>query len=382
MDKKRICIVTNYSSTTNFGALLQAYALNSVITHMGYVAEDLYISSSLKFTKRKLIYQITHLQFRELKNEILDRIQKYRVRSHLKARKNAMDEFRFSIPHSEKYTKDNLEGLQEKYNVFICGSDQIFRPNKRTGELERHFFLEMVNNGAVKASYAASMGIESYDFNVENQAAEYLASFNKISMREASATEYMKKITGRQDIITSIDPVFLLTQEEWLKLSKPYNIGEQYIFVYMIHGTEKLFSSIKQFSSENRLKIITFPSMSYKRKKYEIGFADIEIFDADPLQFISLINNAEYIFTDSFHGTAFSLILHKQAFVSKANEIAFSRIKNIISIMNAEKMIIPSEGLNSESYIVKPELDWKKVDLAIKEQRVQSIKYLREVIES
>ena len=192
----------------------------------------------------------------------------------------------------------------------------------------------------------------------------------------------MKKITGRQDIITSIDPVFLLTQAEWLKLSKPYNIGEQYIFVYMIHGTEKLFRSIKQFSSENQLKIITFPSMSYKRKKYEIGFADIEIFDADPLQFISLINNAEYIFTDSFHGTAFSLILHKQAFVSKANEIAFSRIKNIISIMNAEKMIIPSEGLNSESYIVKPELDWKKVDLAIKEQRVLSIKYLREVIES
>ena len=200
-------------------------------------------------------------------------------------------------------------------------------------------------------------------------------------MREESSAEYIRQITGREDVIVSVDPVFLIKRDDWISKLKPYEIEGKYILVYMIHGTERLFKSIKDFATENKLKIITFPSMSYKRKKYEVGFADIEILDADPFQFINLINNAEYLFTDSFHGTAFSLILHKQAFISSANEIAFSRIENILRITQAEKMIIPSNGLTPEYYIKKPEIDWNKVDIAIEKQRALSINYLHEVIE-
>ena len=381
MYHKRICIVTNYSNTTNFGALLQAYALNRTITELGYVADDLYVTSDYSSRKNKFIRQLTHFQFKEIKNEVISRIQKYNVRNHLNKRKKVIDEFRFNIPHTDRYSIDNLEQLQKNYDVFICGSDQIFRPNRLTGELEKHFFLGMVNNGAIKASYAASMGISSYDPKTEKKAVQYLSSFNKISMREESSAEYIRQITGREDVIVSVDPVFLIKRDDWISKLKPYEIEGKYILVYMIHGTEKLFKSIKDFATENKLKIITFPSMSYKRKKYEVGFADIEILDADPFQFINLINNAEYLFTDSFHGTAFSLILHKQAFISSANEIAFSRIENILRITQAEKMIIPSNGLTPEHYIKKPEIDWNKVDIAIEKKRALSINYLHEVIE-
>ena len=348
---------------------------------MGYSPEDLFVVGNASSRKKKLLQQLKALQFKAIKNEIKSNVQKHQAKDQLDARKKAMDEFRFSIPHTRKYIRGDLTGLENEYDVFICGSDQIFRPNRLTGELEDHLFLGMVNNGSVKASYAASIGIEAYDEESERRAAEYLSSFSSISMRESSAAEYIKKITGRDDVVTSVDPVFLLDREKWLQLSKPYTIDGQYILVYMIHGTEKLFQSIKEFAKKTGLKIITFPSMSYKLKPYEKNFADIEILDADPLQFIRLLNNAEYIFTDSFHGTAFSLILHKASFVSRANEIAFSRIKNILSMTGAEKMIIPSDGLSIELYEQKPEIDWSAVDSVIKREQDASFEYLKGVIE-
>jgi len=381
MERKHICLVTNYSNTTNYGALLQAYALNRIINRMGYVAKDLYYVQSISNKREKIIARLLKCDFKSIFNQIKSRVDKARVKEQLDKRKLIMDGFRLSIPHTEKCSKDELKKISNEFDVFICGSDQIFRPNRNTGELEEHYWLGMVSDRCVKASYAASMGIESYSPDIEKKASEYLSSFHRISMREAGATEYIKKITGRQDIITAIDPVFLLTQEEWIDLSRPYNIEERYILVYMIHGTEKLFKSIKQFAAENQLKIITFPSMSYKRKSYEVNFADIEILDADPFQFIDLIYNAEYIFTDSFHGTAFSLILHKQSFVSKANEIAFSRIANILSITHAKELIIPAEGLTADKYKIKPEVDWTIVDKCIEDERNKSVKYLKEVIE-
>ena len=380
MNEKRICIVTNYGTTTNYGALLQAYALNQVINNMGYHPQNLYIENDSKSKGKKLLRQLTHFQFKEIKNEISNRIQRNKVKNHLDTRKKVMDEFRFNIPHTEKYSRDNLKSLQQAYDVFICGSDQIFRPNKLTGELEEHFFLGMVTDNSVKASYAASIGIASYDNKNEKKASGYLSSFDKISIREKKSADYIRQITGRDDIIASIDPVFLIKREEWLNNSKPYDINEKYILVYMIHGTELLYKSIKDFSAKSGLKIVTFPSMSYKRKSYEKNFADVEILDAAPFQFISLINNAQYIFTDSFHGTAFSLILHKPAFVSTANEVAFTRIENILNITQTLNLIIPSEGLAPDKYFDKPEIDWKSVDNAISEERAQSLNYLQEVI--
>ena len=382
MDKKKVCIVTNFSTTTNFGALLQAYALNRTITGLGCCTYDLYVVGDRKSKTKKLWNQIIKLRFKDIQNEIIDRIQRYKIRDQMRIRKCVMDKFRFEIPHTPECTKDDLGKLQDEYDVFICGSDQIFRPNRLTGQLEDYYWLKMVNNGAVKASYAASIGISSYDSATEQQAIEYLSSFNYISIRERSSAEYIKRITGRADVITSIDPVFLIEKNNWLNLMKEYKINGEYILVYMIHGTERLFQSIRDFSKIVNLKIITFPSMSYKKKPYEVDFADIEILDADPFQFVNLINNASYIFTDSFHGTAFSLILHKEAFVSKANEIAFSRIDNILSLLHAYQLVIPSEGLSPMQYLKKREVDWVLSDKIILEQRENSIQYLKKILEA
>lgn len=380
--KKRICIVTNYSNTTNYGALLQAYALNYVLNEMGHIAKDLFYVQSLSNKKDKLLSQLLKLEFKSIYNEVKSRIDKVKVKNQLDERKEIMNEFRLSIPHTDKYDTERLKDISKEYDIFICGSDQIFRPNRNTGKLEPHYWLSMVDDTCIKASYAASIGIERYDRETENMAIDYLRSFRYISMRERNAAEYIKKITGRDDIAVSVDPVFLLNREEWTNFSSEYDIGEKYILVYMIHGTEKLYKSINDFAKEKRLKILTFPSMSYKYKKFEREFGDVKISNATPEQFISLIINAEYFFTDSFHGTAFSLILHKEAFVSRANELAFSRIENILKLFHAENLIIPSEGLSVASYSMKRNVNWELTDSAIQKQVKISNNYLRSIVES
>ena len=380
MSNKKICIVTNYSTTTNYGALLQAYALNRAITDIGYCPKDLYFVENSISRREKLIYQIIHFQIKRIINELESKLRKFRVRKHLEKRKKTFDSFRFSIPHTERTTRNDLKYLDDKYDVFICGSDQIFRPNRNTDELEDYYFLSMVNNG-IKASYAASIGIDSYSPKNEEIAIKYLSSFDGLSLREANSAEYIRKITGRDDVICSIDPVFLIDKDKWNNISKPYQVDYDYILVYMIHGTAKLYESIKDFSKLTHLKILSFPSMSYRRKKYEMNFADKEILDADPLHFISLLKNASYIFTDSFHGTAFSMILHKEAFVSQANQIAFSRIENILEMFQCTDLIIPPDGLAPKEYLIKKSINWDYVDKAIKEQQEASIKYLKTIIE-
>ena len=375
-----VCIVTNYATTTNFGALLQAYALNRVVNALGYPAETLFVTGSYGSKRNKLLRQLRAGQFTEVKNETLSYLRRLRVRGQLEARKQAMEAFRNSIPHTKKYNKEDLDDLQNHYDVFLCGSDQIFRPDKNTGEPEPYYFLDMVKNGRVKASYAASMGIAAYTPETEEKVAGLLASFDFVSMREKSAADYIAKITGRNDVVSSVDPVFLLGRDEWESLITPYDADGKYILVYMIHGTEKLYRSIRAFAQKTGLKILSFPSMSYRYKPYEKGFADREILDADPPRFLDLIRRSAYFFTDSFHGTALSLILHKEAFVSRANGIAFSRIAGILELFGLASLVIPEDGQEPEFYTKERSVDWESVEKKIQEQRMASEQYLLNVM--
>lgn len=400
MAAKKVCIVTNYSSTTNYGALLQAYALNKTINAMGYEAVDLFWNANPEMRKTKLLNQIRHFEMGKLVKELSASIKKRRVKTQLDERKRVMDEFRFSIPHTKAYTKGIYEGLNAEYDVFICGSDQIFRPSRFTGLLDETYWLKMVTGDALKASYAASIGLQSFPDELLEEVKENLSSFNYISMREEEAAKYISSLTGREDVSWVVDPVFLVHRKSWMDIMEPYPvlsepgdddrikvdsastcIDDAYILVYMIHGTEKLLDSITKFANEKGLKIVTFPSMAYAYKKYEENFGDIKVTNAGPKQFLWLINNAAYIFTDSFHGSALSMILHKSAFISRANEIAFSRIENIVKMTGLEKLVIPADGLDVSEYDRNYSIDWEAVDAAIEKERIRSIGYLQMCIE-
>lgn len=378
---KKVCIVTNYSGTTNYGALLQAYALNRVITEMNCNVENLYVADRSQSKKAKYLLLLKRMKVLEIIKQLCEDLPELRIRNEMLTRRKAVMDFRMKIPHTKRYNADCFDGLSEKFDVFIAGSDQIFRPDRKTNKLVDYYWLSMVDiDQCVKASYAASMGKESLDEELRPVARSYLKSFDFLSFREQLAADYFSSLTGRADPAVHVDPVFLINAEIWKKKEKEYSIHGKYLFVYMIHGGRMLMDSIVQFARINGLKIVIFPYMSYTWRAWESKAGDVRVFDATPEQFLYLLDNAEFVFTDSFHVTAFSIIFHKQMYVSRANQVAFSRIANILEMFHVSEVEIPVEGIAGGAYETGRQQDWNATDQAIKSQQIRSLEYLRKVI--
>lgn len=377
---KKVCVITNYKNTGNYGAVLQAYALNKKINDMGFTCETLNFSAAeqngskiLRYVKRIINGEI-NLLIDDLKRDFF----KLLIRPRITSRLDSLKTFKDNIPHTKYYTIDKIYEINKLYDCFICGSDQIWRPTFE-GNLIGIYWLDVINQEHLKASYAASIGLTTLPESILDKAKGYLQSFDYISVREPAAKEILSKVIDK-DIEITIDPVFLLEKKEWDSMAKKPKIDEPYIFVYMIHGTRKLLNSIIKFAKMENLKIVTFPYMAYYFRMTEFSFGDIKIFDADPADFLGYIKDAEFVFTDSFHATAFSIIFHKCFFSSSANEIAFSRIKYLLSLTGLNNRHIPSEGLPPDNYRNISQVDWRNVDSKLDYAVSNSLNYLKLVL--
>lgn len=373
--------MTNYSGTSNYGALLQAFALNNAIEELGYDVKTLYVKGRGRSKINKYKKLVKSGRFIKLLCQIKKDFPEIRIRRLMLRRRAAVKDFRTGIPHTRLYFNDDFKGLNEEYDVFIAGSDQIFRPDEEKEQLIDYYWLSMVDSRkCVKASYAASMGREKLDDALKTAAREYLQDFDFISLREETAMKYFQKLTGRNDVATHCDPVFLISADKWHAMEKSYRIDGKYLLVYMIHGSETLIKSIGKFAEREHLKIVIFPYMGYIYRPWESRAGDVRVFDASPEQFLYILDHAEYVFTDSFHGTAFSIIYHKKMFVSCANYAAFSRISNILTIYQLNGVDIPAEGIIDGKYFLKQEIDWNLADELIERQKQQATDYLKTVI--
>ncbi len=365
----RVCIITNYHSTANYGAVLQAYALNRVITQKGYDCETLDFSVETQ-NGGKLSRYMKRMKKQEWKGLAFDvkrDLGKLMIRRKIISRKKAIEYFKKEIPHTEFYNKEDLKYLDSQYDIFICGSDQIWRPTYE-GNLVNTYWLSDISNKKVKVSYAASLGIDVLPDKLEAPARKYLMDFDKISVREMSAKNYFTKITGRDDIVTVLDPVFLLEEKVWDEIVTQPEMKESYILVYMIHGSQKMYQEITKFAEKENFKIVTFPYMSYSFRWKDVGFGNYRFFQSTPYEFLGLIKNAKYVITDSFHGTAFSIIFHKNFCASKANEKAISRITDLMKICGLEERIISTDGEELKSKRFQEDVNWDYVDVRLQKE--------------
>lgn len=380
--KKKVCIVTNFNNTGNYGAVLQAYALNKRINDFGLLCETLCFnireqngSKSNRYLKR-----LKRFEIKGIIEDLVRDAEKLAVTRKIKYRKTALKNFKDKIPHTKEYLYDELVQLPFEYDFFICGSDQVWRPTFQ-GELVEIYWLKQIKGENVtKASYSASIGLESLPERLWEEASSYLRDFDFISVREEQAKAFLTKICNK-NIIVTLDPVFLLNKSEWKSKCSNPQIKEEYIFVYMIHGSKELLYSIKKFAQKMNLKIVVFPYMAYKFRFAECKFGDYRIFNASPEDFLGFVDNAKYVFTDSFHVTAFSIIFQKDFYSSVANAAAVSRIQNLFEKCGISERMIPAQGLNTDEYLSLKMPDWKEVEKSLENEIKESVKYLKDVLQ-
>lgn len=374
---KKIGILTFHKSI-NYGSVLQAYALQKTINKLGYETEI------IDYTPNN--YGYMYSLFRKIKciDDIKYNLGNLQYYALLKRRKRCFEEFRkkYLILSEEEYRcGDSLERLNCLYNGIVCGSDQIWNPKAKDADV--NFYLPFPFDGR-KISYAVSIndGIIEDDEN-GRQLISWISDFSYLSVREENAREnligYLEK-----EVAVVLDPTLLNECDFFDEICSERIIKEKYVFLYSIGYSDDVAEAARYVSELTGEKVyILYTSRGTKRiirQNKDFICLNKEI---SPEDFISLIKYADFVITDSFHGTAFS-INYKKKFYSiaklKNGEKVFdTRIYGILSKLGLAKRFVTCDELRDSN--LSEAVNYSEVSIRKKKLMDKSMMYLTEALE-
>lgn len=350
--KKKIGIITLYYKNNNYGGVAQAYALNKYFLNLGYESE--LISYDKKKSTLGLIDKNHNLKDfmkrilekgRRILKKPIEKMYEEKYKDKLEKRRELLEDFRNSIPHSKVYNLNTISEIEDDYDFFVTGSDQSWNPGI-IDEALIFKFLEGKNKNIF--SYASSVAVtEVTDRYIEFMRKE-LNKYKYISVREEQSKDILKKAIDKK-IEWVIDPTLLLEKNEWEDMASERLVKEKYIFSYMLGNSRKQRNITKKFAKQKGLKLVTIPyikdgnKFTFKIEDYKYG--DIQMLDITFQDFLSLLKHAEYIVTDSFHAVCFSYIFKKEFYVFEKKTVIStnSRITSLTRMFGISNRIISNE---------------------------------------
>lgn len=326
----KIGIIT-YHRAENYGSVLQTYALTQTIRSLGHTPEIIDYHSK----KQDELY----VKYQKVKSvmDIARNVHMFCFSNKIDKRKERFYDFLIrNIPLTSKEFREetSLTELNDKFDCFICGSDQIW--NASCADFSDAYLLSFVTDKKKCLSYAASIGKSYINEEALDLFRNQLREYDYISVREETAKSVLEPLIGRSiDVVP--DPVLLLSKEDWNTLIPSISESNDYILCYFIGDVDQM----RHFA--NRLHSMTnLPLVLLNINLRDLALTGQRRYDAGPLEFIRLIRDAKYVCTNSFHATLFSLIYHKDfwTFTNLNNETAKSRIEQILNSVNLANRIV------------------------------------------
>lgn len=353
--KKKVGIITMYHNSINYGGVLQAYALQKFLEINNFEAKQICFkkNNNNKTNSIKMHYKDLGLintirwaidrTIKKISSKIALKVINSSEKQAYNERLKKFEDFRKKIPHTKKiYDSGNIVETNDLFDIFCCGSDQIWKP----GVVCPEYMLNFVHKNKYKMSYAASISKTNISEEEIEKMIPFLFDFNNISLREKNEKDILKNYVDKK-IEWVVDPTLLLEQKDWEKLYIKDLVKEKYIFCYLLESNSKKYKIIKEFAKINNLKIVTIPFANGTLNLKDRNFGDIKIANAGPKEFISLIHDASVVITDSFHATVFSNIFKKNFFVLEREEATTmnSRITSLLEILNMKDRFINDKDL-------------------------------------
>jgi len=372
MTKNKLISIITRHAVLNYGSRLQSYALQCCIENLGHKAEVINFVHEYEKNRGSILWEFKSL----LKNNnIIESLLKciFIVISQRKMNKRFAS-FNKRLNLTKTYDSKSLFQNPPQADIYCTGSDQVWNNdlNKKYLGFEPVYFLEFAKDKKC-ISYAASFGKHNFNAEELDFIGKYCGKYKAISVRESSGVKILEK-AGIKNSIHVLDPTFLLTKSEWVSIAQETNIEEKYILVYFLYGGYKdVLSYAIELSKKTNLPIIHFSTYLHHYAVRNSKF----IFCPEVEKFISLFNNAEYIVTNSFHGTAFSINLNKQFFAvyPKFNP---SRLSSILELTNLENRNI-AKFADLDVALNNP-VDYSIVNEILRAEREKSIDFLRSAI--
>lgn len=367
--------ILSYQQVRNFGAVLQNYALQKALESINNAVEVETIDYRCKYldngyNKRML----TEGRKGILDYSIKDLVKSMIVYPLYKKREKVFESYLTNhIKRSSTIRdKNELIMLNESYDYFVVGSDQVW--NFEIILDDYTYFLDFVNDSKKKISYAASLCWKYSHEKNKDLLIKYLGDFSAISVREEKDAiklkSYIKNIVN-----VNIDPTLLLTTEEWNKAEEEVeNIPEKYILFFELLNANVAVDLARSKSKELNIPII-YISSDDKPWKYKDM---IHIHNINPGQFIRLVENSSYVYTNSFHGVMFSLLYHKPFYCQQTN--GDRRMEDALKLVGIGDFYIrDAYGINM---LNDSDQLWESFEKKVKEQREISKLYLLESLSS
>lgn len=310
---KRVAICTLFYNNYNYGGILQCFALYKVLENMGCSTEV--ISYDDKACQNPIYptnlsrcsqYSIREIIFK-LKDIISAKVHSNVVNKQLEQRFALFKRFiETNINSTERITDKDLESLSSLYDVFISGSDQVWNPNAVRTLYLQNFTKD---NTFRKVSYAASISRNKLSSHEKNILASAISRFDYISVREKTAKNILNDIISN-DISVVLDPTMLLASDVWSQYASEPLTTHPYVLVYGFSKFQFDKYIINYYKSKG-VDVIFIPFAKQVYNSFDNKSLMKPIWNVGPAEFLSLIKNAQMIFTDSFHGSVFSILFNK-----------------------------------------------------------------------
>lgn len=335
---KKIAILT-WLHNGNFGSILQAYALQRYLRNEGYEVNNIDLCPSIVEKIANCLHQGNpFLSLVKEKKVSWDARKACSDKKALACRIEKFDDFlksNFCLTRTYRKFGDLRENAG-KYDVYICGSDQVWSPML----LSPSYYFDFLPDNDKKISYACSFGMSYIPEQKKERIAYWLKRYNAISVREEAGLNIIEELIDKKAVV-NVDPTMLLNAEEWNQLVKSGRpVAEPYMLCYFLSYNEEQWQKAQNVALEKGLKMVVIPAT---KESYQKG--DKVISDVGPIDWVNLVKHADMVATDSFHGCVFSIIYQRQFMVFKRfsdnNKLSQnSRIYTLLSSYGLERCLV------------------------------------------
>ncbi|MBR0414996.1 MAG: polysaccharide pyruvyl transferase family protein [Clostridia bacterium] len=361
-----------FHASHNYGSVLQAYALSKQLQLMGNEVEIINlrpVSQKTVFKRvpdsKTLLHKVFYLLNKKKINRRFDEYERFINRV-------------LPITKKEYETTQQLTEIKEAYDAFICGSDQVWNPVCL--DFEPAYYLQFLDKDckAKKISYAPSFGKHEFDEQTTKQINAWAKNFDSISVRESRGRNVLNEIDENK-ISVVCDPVVLLDKQYWETMATDPHIREPYMLVYFLENNHGRKDFVDTLSKMLGLKVVVLTE--YLR---DITKPYIKKYDASPEEFVGLFKNASFVYTNSFHGTAFSTIFEKPFITviapdqENAQNNNDSRKIDYLRKIGLETRLVQNELPDKEAL---SSCDFETANQKMKVFREESLKYLTNALE-
>lgn len=372
----KIALVTCYFQP-NYGSQLQAFATQEAFVKLGLEHETIMIDGLLpEINKAKYKYFLSKILDVNTVKDKMATVRKLLAKKrnpeyarNLEVRYGMFRDFAANMfTLSGRYDSKAQLGIKaHDYAAFVVGSDQLWLPSNIAAD---YYTLNFVPDDVCKIALATSFGISVLPEKYGRKAGEFLNRIDYVSVRETSGQKLVKQWADR-DVPVVCDPTIMFDADGWKKAigadgdGKRFANGEKYLFVYFLGNNPWEREIVKRVRKEPGLKIVQI-AHSDEYVKSDEGFADFTPYNVGPREFVELIRDAEYVFTDSFHCSVFSMLNSKRFFTFPrySNDGPAStngRLYSLLSLVKQEKRMVRKSDVFNVADRLKEEVDYKVV---------------------